>query len=613
MSYLKTPFSSNKKETVLILVCLQFSGVDQLINQEEIHNQCLSDNPKIKEKALEQLKHSFSLLKNKQQAWNDLHRLVNDENYFVRSSVAFTLVSVFPYVPDKQEAWDDLIKLANDKEWFVRHGAAYAFKFVFAYMPNKQNAWDNLIKLTSEKDSYVNYRVINALGSIFFHVQNQKRVWNDLIKLTTDKDKDVRAYSNCALARISIFRASQAKEEEIYKKELERAITFYQNSINEETSWSNPSEFCLPFYRSFHTIIFKKREAKVEVDRYLLEAKEAIKGSKSNEMLFKALDNLANALKEVQNLENPGFELKKDKLNSYRKYIDSTTEIIASNEDMVPYDTEVLKLGLPILERNLKEILEEIQKKAKIACKESIGTDTEEIARTINREVQNLEIGSQEEMAQKLEDICHILKVKVSDLPENDYVLNKIEAMRHERNLMRQFDILLFVIGQIPTIKVVSEQQLEQQLNPIHYKLDSISYNTNLIFNEIINIKDKLSNIKFDIFKMKLNSAEVVSNLKTIKEELEKLNKIEGFNTVSIDKLSSSQKEILNELNNNILERFNEIGILANKLPNKEDAKKILDSINKLKQSKPEILFQKFVDVISLIGFAIEVFPYLHL
>ena len=65
---------------------------------------------------------------------------------------------------------------------------------------------------------------------------------------------------------------------------------------------TNPAQFCLPFYRSFHTIIFKKQEAKEEVDKYLEEAKAAIKGSESKKQLFEAVENLAEALKEVQNI-----------------------------------------------------------------------------------------------------------------------------------------------------------------------------------------------------------------------------------------------------------------------------------------------------------------------
>ena len=54
---------------------------------------------------------------------------------------------------------------------------------------------------------------------------------------------------------------------EDYKKELEKAIEFFEIAAKESPSWLNPAQFCLPFYRSFHTIIFKKQEAKEEVKK----------------------------------------------------------------------------------------------------------------------------------------------------------------------------------------------------------------------------------------------------------------------------------------------------------------------------------------------------------
>ncbi|HZY26579.1 MAG TPA: hypothetical protein VFE71_12185, partial [Bacteroidales bacterium] len=101
--------------------------------------------------------------------------------------------------------------------------------------------------------------------------------------------------------------ASQAETDEDYKKELEKAIEFFETSAKEASYYfpgNNPAEFCLPFYRSFHAIIFKKHEAREEVDRYLAEAKSAIEGSENKKQLFGAVENLAEALKEVQSLGN---------------------------------------------------------------------------------------------------------------------------------------------------------------------------------------------------------------------------------------------------------------------------------------------------------------------
>jgi hypothetical protein len=271
-------------------------------------------------------------------------------------------------------------------------------------------------------------------------------------------------------------------------------------------------------------------------------------------------------------------------------------------EKTAPYATIALRRGLPILDRKLRSLLEEIQVKAKTAFQESKGTFTEEITKAVNSEIQKWEIGSQEEMSYYVNNLVVVLKSKIPLSPENKGIIDMIEHMKNERDLTKQYSILPTIIALIPTVNVIPEQELNQKL----LKFDQV-------YDDIATIKDKLSCISFDISNIKWNSADIVSNLKTMKEKLENLNRIEGLNALSIENLNCSQKDILNELNINILESLNEIGILAKKLPNKEDTQKILYSINKLKQSKPEILFQKSLDIIALIGFAIEIFPYLHL
>jgi hypothetical protein len=77
-----------QNETNLSINFIQISGVWQLIDQEEIHNQCLNDDPKERIKAANQLKDNFSLLPDKQQAWNDLHELITDKNSSVRYQTA---------------------------------------------------------------------------------------------------------------------------------------------------------------------------------------------------------------------------------------------------------------------------------------------------------------------------------------------------------------------------------------------------------------------------------------------------------------------------------------------------------------------------------------------
>ena len=81
-----------------------------MVDQEKIHNQCLSNDPKERIHALEELKNFFFFMLDKQQAWNDLHSLTNDKDHDVRSSASRALDSVFSEIPDKQQAWNDLLR-----------------------------------------------------------------------------------------------------------------------------------------------------------------------------------------------------------------------------------------------------------------------------------------------------------------------------------------------------------------------------------------------------------------------------------------------------------------------------------------------------------------------
>ena len=438
----------------------------------------------VRSEAVSSLGSAFSYVPDKQQAWSDLIKLTKDKDRDVRSKAASTLGYAFSYVPDKQQAWNDLIKLTNNIDWNVRSGAASALGSAFFYVPDKQQAWNDLHRLATDEDWDVRSGAASALGSSFSQVPDKQRAWNDLHKLATDEYSNVITYANHSLGRVSIFKASQAETDEDYKKELEKAIGFFETAAK-EGSYYNPAQFCLPFYRSFHTIIFKKQEAREEVNKYLEEAKDAIKGSESKKQLFEAVQNLAEALKEVQNLETLDLQAMKDELNFYRKYCDHAAELMKCTDEKAPFATKVLRKGLPILDRNLKAIIEEIQEKAKNTYKQSQGTVTEEIAYSVCRKVQKLEMGSPEEMTQKVEDIAYALKKKIGYIPENEYVLNKIEVMRHERNLVKQYEALLFVIEQIPTITVVPENTVIENINKVGQelgtKLDGLSQEMNEI------------------------------------------------------------------------------------------------------------------------------------
>ncbi len=151
-----------------------------------------------------------------------------------------------------------------------------------------------------------------------------------------------------------------------------------------------PAIFCLPFYRSFYTITFKKQDAKIEVQKYLTEAKIASEGSESREKLLDAVENLANALKEVQEASDKGFNAMKCDLNAYMRYCERATDLLEITEEKAPGATKLIRKGLPIIDRRIKELLGEIEEKAKKLCKESQKTPLEKISRNAYEHVKGL-------------------------------------------------------------------------------------------------------------------------------------------------------------------------------------------------------------------------------
>ncbi len=428
---------------------------------------------------------AFQYEPEKKKAWNELCRLASDKNSDVRNAATTALGTSFLYVPDKKQAWEDLHKLTFDKNSDVRNGAAWALGTAFQYIPDIKQAWEDLHRLTLDEESWVRNGATWAIGDAFQYLPNKQPACDDLHRLSSDEDDDVRIIACHYLGRVSVYKASQSSSEEEYLRELENSIIFFEDSY-EENSDNNPSGFCLPFYRSFYTIIrAEKQHPRDEVEKYLEEAKSAIKGSENKKLLLEAIENLARALEEVQNLKNMDLEATKRELNFYRKYCEQAAELMENTEESAPYATAAMRKGLPILNRKLNSLLEEIQEKAKTACRESQGTATAEIACAVSREVQKWEIGSQEEMTQKVEDVAYMLKTKVVDLPGNEYVLSKIEVIRHERNLTKQYEALLFVIGQIPTMKVVPEDVVVENINKVGQdlgtKLDGLSQEMNEI------------------------------------------------------------------------------------------------------------------------------------
>ena len=329
----------------------------------------------------------FQYLPDKDQAWKDLLALTKDRHNGVRWRAAVALNSAFQYLPDKEQASKDLLALTKDRSSDLRRGAAYTLGSAFQYLSDKGQASKDLLALTKDQDSYVRRRAAEALGSALQYLTNKEQASKGLLALTKDQDSYVRVSANHSLGKISVYRATNAEDEVLLQKELENAIGFFEKSA-EELKWFNPSKFCLPFYRSYYTVIFRKQEAEEEVKKNLNVAKRAVSGSESKEKLLEAVENLSNALNETQKLRNLD-DIKAD-LNGYRHYCDRACELLDSTEDTAPGATKLIKRGLPVIDERIREILAEIQEKAEAVCRQSLNTPFEDFGKEVNQISQDL-------------------------------------------------------------------------------------------------------------------------------------------------------------------------------------------------------------------------------
>lgn len=168
----------------------------ELVNQTEIHEQSLSSDPAEREEAAKQFnwKHHFFVDKN--QAWTDVLRLINDEVEAVVGWASNAIRLIFIEVPDKNRAWTDLHELGSHKNLEVRKGAAEAFAIGFAYIPDqfKHDAWCDLHQLIYDDASEVRCGAVNSLLQAYPHilVADKAEAWSDLHRCTIDMDLDVR-------------------------------------------------------------------------------------------------------------------------------------------------------------------------------------------------------------------------------------------------------------------------------------------------------------------------------------------------------------------------------------------------------------------------------------
>jgi HEAT repeat protein len=443
----------------------------------DLHQLTKDEDRFVREGAARSLGQVFQHVPDKEQAWADLHRLTKDEFNNVRLNAAFLLCRVFPHAPDKEQAWADLHRLTKDEDCYVQEGAAKSLVQVFQHVPDREQTWTDLIRLTKGKFISVRLSAAPFLGQVFQHVPDKGQAWTDLIRLTKHEDSFVRVFANHSLGNASIFRATEAEREEGFRKELERALEFFERASTETTPFFKPSNFCLLFYRSFYTITFKKQESEAEVRRYLDAAKSLTRGSENKEKLLEAIENLADALKEVYAVRETDFDIMKRDLNAYRRYCDRAADLLGTTEGKAPRATKLIRRGLPIIDQRIKELLDGIDKETTILCDAAGGTEAEEFVNPTCKDIAELiKIRNPIELDKRIKGLIPNLRYLVKNLPERerDFGYDKIESLNNEEYLEDKLSLINeIIVFAIPHISMSEDlERVEKKLDDIMISLE---------------------------------------------------------------------------------------------------------------------------------------------
>ncbi len=130
------------------------------------------------------------------------------------------------------------------------------------------------------------------------------------------------------------------------------------------------------------------------------------------------------------------FDVIKSNLRTYRQYCDRAADLIGAAEEGTPGAARVLRRGLPIIDERIKEIIREIQEKARAVCIETRGTGTpyEPLGMEVNKwagELSDRDYLQNERIASRIADIlgefCNLL-------PEDkrEYPCKIVEELREE-------------------------------------------------------------------------------------------------------------------------------------------------------------------------------------
>ena len=174
-----------------------------------------------------------------------------------------------------------------------------------------------------------------------------------------------------------MFKATEANNNDTFKRELEDAIVFFEKSSSEATY--GPAEFCYPFYRSYLAISAMKAKED-EIQHYLAEQKELYTALRAKLCSWRRWKILLRALEEVRKQSQSSYEgaswreIQKDLKEVYEPYCSKASMLLDKSEDSAPWATKCVRKAFPIIGEQIESTIAEIQAKSRALCRAAYGS-----------------------------------------------------------------------------------------------------------------------------------------------------------------------------------------------------------------------------------------------
>lgn len=160
------------------------------------------------------------------------------------------------------------------------------------------------------------------------------------------------------------------------------------------------------------------------------------------------------------------------------------------------------------------------------------------------------------------------------------------------------------------TFNEVNLNQINQEVCLLITKVEKLQCSVDRIENSVDRIDKKLDSINYSLFRIKINSSNILLYLPKMNLELEKLKDIIKYISIDYKNLDQMQADRISYMVQDLKERIidTEQLILSTSKNQDINAQNILNTIAELKQTDSVVLLQRSADIIQVFTFLIQLF-----